>query len=118
MENAILISILVVIALLAMLGVANRLRGKGRGCCGKSGSYKPKKKRLSKVIYEKVFSVDGMHCEHCKARVEGAVNDLDGVSCRVDLSRKEATVSYEIPIDDARIVKRIEQAGYAVCASR
>ena len=25
---------------------------------------------------EKTFRVEGMHCEHCKARVEEAVNDI------------------------------------------
>lgn len=116
MENAIVISLLVVILVLALLGVANRLRGKG--CCSGGGKrYRPKKKRLSAVRDTCVFTVSDMHCENCKHRVEEAVNALSGVSCRVDLKKGRVTVYAESEIDRDAIKRRIEQAGYSVCDS-
>ena len=110
MENAIIIGALAVILVGALLGVANRLRGKG--CCSGGGDYKPKKKRLSTVTSQKTFAVEGMSCEHCKRRVEEAVNDISGVFCRVCLKRGEVTVFYETTIDDSVIINRIEKVGY------
>ena len=115
MENAIVISLLVVILVLALLGVANRLRG-SCGCCG-GKRYRPKKKRLSAVRDTCVFTVSDMHCENCKRRVEEAVNALSGVSCRVDLKKGRVTVYAESEIDRDAIKRRIEQAGYSVCDS-
>lgn len=36
-----------------------------------------------------------MTCEHCKARVESRLNELDGVSAKVNLKRKTAVASME-----------------------
>ena len=55
-----------------------------------------------------------MHCDHCKTRVEEVVNDIKGVSGKVNLKRGELTVSYEEEVDNERIKNRIEKAGYAV----
>lgn len=115
MENAIVISLLVVILVLALLGVANRLRGSS--CCSGGKHYRPKKKRLSAVRDTCVFTVSDMHCENCKHRVEEAVNALSGVSCRVDLKKGRVTVYAESEIDRDAIKRRIEQAGYSVCDS-
>ena len=81
--------------------------------CG-GGSYKSKRKKLSGVKYTKKFKVGGMRCEHCKRRVEEAVNDINGVAGRVDLKKGELTVSYAEDVDDEIIKAKIERAGYAV----
>ncbi|MFR4756954.1 MAG: heavy-metal-associated domain-containing protein [Evtepia gabavorous] len=36
---------------------------------------------------QKTFQVEGMHCEHCKVRVEEAVNDIKGAAGKVDLKK-------------------------------
>ena len=91
--------------------VVRHLKG---GCCGGGSGYKPKKKRLPDIRYRKIFTVEGMHCEHCKNRVEEVVNDIPGVAGRVDLKRGELTVSYAEGVEDAKIKERIERAGYTV----
>lgn len=56
----------------------SRQCGSKDGSCG-GGGYRPKKKKLSRTIYQKSFKVDDMHCENCKKRVEEIVNDIKGV---------------------------------------
>ena len=112
MTNVIIIVIIAVIMLLAIRETVKHFSGKG-GCCGGS-DYKPKKKRLSKVICKKGFTVEGMHCEHCKRRVEEAVNDIKGVAGIVNLKKGELTVSYESDVDDTEIIEKLEKRGYSV----
>lgn len=73
-----------------------------------------KRKKLSEVQYKKIFRVDGMHCEHCKRRVEEAVNDIKGVAGVVNLKKGELTVSYEEAVEDLLIKNKLEQLGYLV----
>lgn len=112
MENYIIIGIIAVIVVIGVLYTVKHFKGEG-GCCG-GGSYKPKRKKLSGIKYTKKFKVGGMHCEHCKRRVEETVNDIKGVAGRVDLKKGELTVSYAEDVDDETIKARIERAGYTV----
>ena len=112
MEDFIIIAILAAAIAVGVFFTVKHFKGEG-GCCG-GGSYKPKKKRLSGVKYQKTFKVDGMHCDHCKARVEEAVNDIKGVAGRVSLKKSELTVLYAESVDDELIISRIEKAGYSV----
>lgn len=112
MESYIIIGILAVIVVLAVISSIKHFKGEG-GCCG-GGSYKLKKKKLKGVKYQKTFKVGGMHCEHCKNRVEEVVNDIKGVAGRVNLKKGELTVSYAEDVDDEVIKAKIEKAGYAV----
>ena len=112
MENFMVIGILAVLVVIGVLYTVKHFKGEG-GCCG-GGSYKPKRKKLSGVKYTKTFRVGGMHCEHCKRRVEEAVNDIKGVAGRVDLKKGELTVSYAEDVSDEVIKAKIERAGYTV----
>ena len=112
METYIVIVIIAVIVVMAVISTVKHFKGES-GCCGGS-SYKPKRKRLSGVKYQKTFKVSGMHCEHCKNRVEEVVNDIKGVACRVNLKKGELTVSYSEDVDDEMIKAKIEKAGYTV----
>ena len=112
MENYIIIGMLAVIVMIGVFSTVKPFKGEG-GCCG-GGSYKPKRKRLSGVKYTKRFKVGGMRCEHCKRRVEEAVNDIKGVAGRVDLKKGELTVSYAEDVSDEMIKAKIERAGYTV----
>ena len=60
---------------------------------------------------EKTFRVEGMHCEHCKARVEEAVNGIHGAAGRADWKKGLLTVLYSQPVDDGQIKQRLEKAG-------
>lgn len=113
MENVILVIILVA---LAALGIYSAVRHfKGQGGCGGGGDCKMKRKKLSNVLYVKTFKVEGMRCEHCKSRVEEAVNDINGVAGKVELKNGELTVLYAQRVDDSLITSRLERLGYTVC---
>ncbi|MBQ9802551.1 MAG: heavy-metal-associated domain-containing protein [Clostridia bacterium] len=112
MGNYIIVGVLAVIVVMAVISSVKHFKGEG-GCCG-GGSYKPKKKKLAGVRYHKVFLVAGMHCDHCKNRVEEIVNDMPGIAGKVDLKKGELVVSYAEDVDDATIKARIERVGYTV----
>ena len=114
MGNVIILAILLVMVVLAVNSGRKHFKGSG-GCCG-GGGYKVKKKHLPNVIFTRKFTVDGMHCENCKQRVEEIVNDISDVSGSVDLKKKELTVSYAKDVDNSIIIQRIEKAGYKVTA--
>ncbi len=64
------------------------------------------------------ISVPGIHCDHCKHSIEGAVAPLQGVrSARVDIDARTLTVEVdEAGAGRARIVAAIEDQGYDVTA--
>lgn len=111
-ENYIIVGIIAVIVVIGIIYTVKHFKGKG-GCCG-GGSYKPRRKKLSDVKYKKTFKVGGMHCEHCKNRVEEAINDIKGIAGKVDLKKGELTVSYEDNVADEIIKTKIERIGYTI----
>ncbi|MGH8930919.1 MAG: heavy-metal-associated domain-containing protein [Egibacteraceae bacterium] len=62
--------------------------------------------------------VPGIHCDHCKASIEGALSPLEGLSeVSADIAGRQVTVSYdETLLDHDAIVRAIEEQGYEVPA--
>lgn len=62
------------------------------------------------------LSVPGMHCDHCRSSIEGALRPLPGVrEATVDLAARTVTVAYdEQQVDERSIVTAIEDQGYDV----
>ncbi|HIY77612.1 MAG TPA: heavy metal translocating P-type ATPase [Candidatus Borkfalkia excrementavium] len=60
----------------------------------------------------KTVFIEGMSCAHCSARVENALNAIDGVKATVDLKKKRAYV--ETDVSDEVLIKAVEEAGYQV----
>ncbi len=58
-----------------------------------------------------VLRVEGMKCEHCKARVEQALKAI-GVDAEIDLKKKTATGP--VGTDEAAAKQAIVEAGYEV----
>ena len=59
------------------------------------------------------FSVPGIHCDHCKASLEGALAPAEKVrSVEVNLESKKIVVEHEA--DPASLVSVIEDQGYDV----
>lgn len=61
---------------------------------------------------EKIIYVEGMTCNHCKIRVEKALNKLDGVNAQVELKEKKVKLTLTKLVDEKLLVKTIEDAGY------
>ena len=106
-ENIIILVLVVAVVAIGIWSTVRHFRGKGGGCCG-GGDYKPRKKKLSHVAGQKTFQVEGMHCEHCKVRVEEAVNDIKGAAGKVDLKKGLLTVSYTESLDDEQVKRKVE----------
>ncbi|SHM39522.1 copper chaperone CopZ [Gracilibacillus kekensis] len=67
-------------------------------------------------MQQKTLEVQGMTCGHCKASVEGALNDLSGVSqVEVNLDNGKVDITY----DDTKVTikemqEAVEEQGYEV----
>ena len=61
------------------------------------------------------YSVSGMGCAACQARVEKAVSEVEGVS-EVAVSLLTNSMNVEGSASPAAIIKAVEDAGYG-CAS-
>ncbi|MBP5670129.1 MAG: cation-translocating P-type ATPase, partial [Lachnospiraceae bacterium] len=65
----------------------------------------------------KKFDVTGMSCAACQARVEKAVNGLEGVtSCSVSLLTNSMAV--EGDVTDEQVIAAVEKAGYGATISK
>jgi Cu+-exporting ATPase len=64
---------------------------------------------------EKKLMIEGMMCKHCAARVEKALNQVEGVSATsVDLEGKSATVTLSAAVDNGVLAAAVTDAGYQV----
>ena len=87
--------------------------------------FKPKRKIIGQNIKQeetkgddsemkKVITINGMSCAHCQARVEKALNEIEGAEAKVDLKKKIATVTMQTAVKDETLKNAVEQAGYEV----
>lgn len=63
---------------------------------------------------KKEVMIEGMSCNHCKMRVEKALNGVEGITAEVYLDEGKAAISSMSDIDESEIVKVVEEAGYKV----
>ncbi len=65
---------------------------------------------------KKVLTIEGMHCNHCQAKVENALSHVEGVQdVKVKLAKGEAIVHMEDGKDlDEKMKKAIEEVGFSV----
>ena len=113
MGNVIILAILLVMVVLAVNSGRKHFKGSG-GCCGGGGEERPHKKLKEPAVGQRVLSVEGMHCESCQARIEKAIDRLDGVVCKTNLHKKTATVTYSQPVSDDTLKEIVEKLGYRV----
>jgi copper chaperone len=68
------------------------------------------------MMTTETISVPEIHCDHCRASIEGALAPMDGVErARVDIDARLVTIDYdEDAIDRAALVRAIEDQGYDV----
>lgn len=115
MQNYIIAGIVIGLIAIGIFSTVKHFQGKS-ACCG-GGGYKPRRKKLGKIIAQKTFRIGGMHCERCAARVEEVVGDIHGVSGKVNLKKGELTVFYAESVEDELIRTRLEKAGYTLTES-
>lgn len=63
---------------------------------------------------EKKINISGMTCGHCSARVEKALNEIEGAEAKVDLESASAVLKSNHLISDDVIKHVVEEAGYTV----
>lgn len=56
---------------------------------------------------EQTFKISGMSCDHCRRRVEKALNEIEGVKAVVTLNPPVATVEFS---DNPLSVETMQQA--------
>lgn len=62
---------------------------------------------------KKIMTVNGMHCEHCKNRVESLLKEFDGIkTAKVDLEKKTVTISLKSEISDETLENAVKEAGF------
>lgn len=113
MENIIIAAIVIVLIVLGVVKGRGHFKGQG-GCCGGGAPVKVPKKKLGAIIGTKTVRVEDMTCDHCKARVEMAVNAIDGAAGKVNLMAGTCVVSMEREVSDDEIRAAIEGIGYGV----
>ena len=94
---------------------------KGGGCCGEHETVRlepVKDKNPAHYPYRLELEIGGMSCENCARRVANALNRLDGVWARVDLSSKKAELRCKQQPEEAQIRRAVSGAGYAVMSYR
>ena len=68
---------------------------------------------------KKIVIIDGMMCEHCKAKVEKSLLELEGVvKVKVSLKDKMATIYSKNNISNDDIISAIEKLDYRVTSVR
>src|ERR1700760_1135554 len=58
------------------------------------------------------FTIGGMTCAACAARVERKLNKLDGVTASVNYATEKASVRVARPVPPAELVAQVAHAGY------
>ena len=115
MVDAVILLLVLIVMIFAVKGSIRHFRGEGPCCGGGSTPVAEVNKKLDRpVIGETVIRIGGMHCEHCRQNVAGALNRIDGVSAKVDIKKGQAVVAYDRAVDAAVLKKAVEDAGYTV----
>lgn len=85
--------------------------------------FRDKRAKISDVLIQNkhvkpmkttTLHIEGMSCGHCSATVEKALNNLEGVNAKVDLSKKSATVTHPDNLSSDTLAKAVRDAGYEV----
>ena len=55
-----------------------------------------------------------MHCQHCVDSVTDSLNQIDGVSAKVDLAKGWAEVSLDCQVKENILIAAVEKEGFSV----
>lgn len=85
------------------------------GCCSNVQN-KKRKKLEGPVIAKKKLLISGMRCQHCVQTVTDSLNQIEGVSARVDASKGCAEVSLDREVEDDILITAVEKEGFSVAS--
>lgn len=63
---------------------------------------------------KKIIEINGMHCPKCSAKVENALNSIEGVSAKVNLAKKHAVVTLKTDVTDDILKNAVDSLGFEV----
>jgi Cu+-exporting ATPase len=64
------------------------------------------------------LELEGMTCAACAARIEKALNRLDGVEATVNLAAEQAAVRFDDDVELDDLLRAVEDAGYSASLTR
>lgn len=110
----IIVLVVVVIGLaFALHGAVSHFKGEG-ACCGGSAKSHERKQLDGALIGNRLLRIEGMHCANCAARIEEALDAIEGVAAEADLKNHCARVRFDRAFDEARVRQAVLDAGYRV----
>lgn len=112
MEYAIVGLVIVVFAVFVIKSYMKKLAS---GCCG-SGDAPVKKvkvqdKNKAHYPYSALLTVDGMMCSACQTRVENALNAIDGVWAKADVSTGRVELLMKQQISEQQLRDTVNELG-------
>lgn len=63
---------------------------------------------------KKIIEINGMHCVKCAAKVENALNSIEGVSAKVNLAKKVAVCTVKTDVADDTLKNAVDSLGFEV----
>lgn len=72
----------------------------------------------TRAISNLELSITGMTCASCAARLEKALNSLDGVTAAVNFATERATVAVPADYDPQLLIDEVKKAGYTAVLPR
>lgn len=122
--DVILIAAVLVVVVVAVRRFSGSVRGT-RDCCsgaakgeGEVRMPRPADTDPSHYPYQATLEVGGMTCEHCAARVAGALDGIGGTWAEVDLDSGTALLRSKDPVDRETVRAAVEGAGYELVSVR
>ena len=112
-SNIIIIVLLILILIPAVKGAVTHMKGEG-GCCGGPKEKAPRKKLPGKPVRRLRLGIEGMHCDNCRIRIEKHLDEIDCVTARVNLAKKQAIVSIYGDVTDDIIKETVENLDFTV----
>lgn len=111
MINIVIAAIFIIAIVGAAYGSYVHFKGNGSCCGGGSSSVALEKHLDGNIVYKKNVKIQGMVCENCKAHVQNALNEINGLSATVNLKKASAKVDAVREISEDEIRNAVNKAG-------
>ncbi|MGI5825593.1 MAG: heavy-metal-associated domain-containing protein [Bacillota bacterium] len=112
-NNTIAVFFLLIGFVFLLFGIKSHLKKlTNSNCCGKTvKKIKVKDQDTSHYFYTVIMQVDGIICKNCTARIENALNKLEGVWAEASIVTGRVTIRTKLPPDNQALQQTINTAG-------